>query len=349
MSSADTLVSSLNQLLAKLGLSAIVLESPFDLTPSLLVAVLECILESRLDIPPATRASRDIPSRVQAMKVFLGVLEGDVIQMDVGLSDVDPRRLAAGEWDEVVFIGQLLCWLGKTTGLLPVLPEDTPVEDGPGRFVKTASAERDMRGGAVSPSLPSDTASNTGHSYLSLSRTVPAGSDTTVSSSLSVPPAPLPHADLFDPGSQTISSGQTQARRRAPRCIHEVEELSFMSQDSQSTEDTYCACAPQPLEPLLSSIRPTSTPVRHTGWVHRVDNASELRSFEAHRPHSADRPSPAYGNLISTPRTPLTRATPPGRIFTRHNSPTEYTLALLNERAKLLAELAELKTARSKT
>ena len=46
------------------------------------------------------------------MKVFLGVLEDDVFQADIGLSEIDPRRLVAGQWEEVVFVGGTLCWLG---------------------------------------------------------------------------------------------------------------------------------------------------------------------------------------------------------------------------------------------
>jgi hypothetical protein len=46
-------------------------------------------------------------------------LETDIIKMDVGLSDVDPRALARGEERETVFVGELLCWLGQKSGILP--------------------------------------------------------------------------------------------------------------------------------------------------------------------------------------------------------------------------------------
>src|ERR1700722_11135666 len=104
------LVSSLNTLLLRLQLT-ITLETPYDLIPSLLLAILESILESRLPIPAEVRESFSPANKVQAMKVFLGVMEHDVLQMDVGLSEVDPRKLAMGGWDEVVFVGELLCWL----------------------------------------------------------------------------------------------------------------------------------------------------------------------------------------------------------------------------------------------
>jgi len=66
------------------------------MTPSLLLAVLESILESRLHIPASICASRSSLAKVEAMKVFLGVLECDVLppDEDIGLADIDPRILA---------------------------------------------------------------------------------------------------------------------------------------------------------------------------------------------------------------------------------------------------------------
>ena len=76
---SSPLVVSLNKLLVGLSLP-FTLETPLDLTPSLLLAILESLLESRLPIPPRVRDSRDQASRVQALKIFLGVLENDVIK-----------------------------------------------------------------------------------------------------------------------------------------------------------------------------------------------------------------------------------------------------------------------------
>jgi len=44
------------------------------------------------------------------------VLGNDVLKID--LSDVDPRRLARGEWEEVVYIGILLIRVAKDVGML---------------------------------------------------------------------------------------------------------------------------------------------------------------------------------------------------------------------------------------
>jgi hypothetical protein len=76
---ANPLVVSLNKLIVGLGLP-FELETPLDLTPSFLLAILESLLESRLPIAQAVRESRDQASKVAAMKIFLGVLEHDVIK-----------------------------------------------------------------------------------------------------------------------------------------------------------------------------------------------------------------------------------------------------------------------------
>ncbi|KAJ7596591.1 hypothetical protein C8J56DRAFT_291277 [Mycena floridula] len=112
----ESLVPQLNQLLRALSIP-ITVQSPPDLTPSLLLAILESLLNERLPIADnlrRTAVSRTPESKnaqLQCVKIFLGVLEADVLQMDVGLSTVDPRKLANGEWDEVVFVGELLCWI----------------------------------------------------------------------------------------------------------------------------------------------------------------------------------------------------------------------------------------------
>lgn len=111
------LVDQLNDLLQILNINlSIPIESPMDLTPSLLIAILESILGTRLPFDGSTVTSpqgkTEDMKKVQDMKIFLGVLEHDILGMDVGLSDVDPRRLAKGEWDEVVYVAEILCWIG---------------------------------------------------------------------------------------------------------------------------------------------------------------------------------------------------------------------------------------------
>ncbi|KAF8224267.1 hypothetical protein L208DRAFT_1381130 [Tricholoma matsutake] len=88
--SYDTLLNQLNVLLRALQLP-ILLQSPTDLTPSLLIAIMESLLSKRipLEFSPSRNRSK---TNVHSMKIFLGVLESDILKMDVGLSTVDPRR-----------------------------------------------------------------------------------------------------------------------------------------------------------------------------------------------------------------------------------------------------------------
>ncbi|KAI0647802.1 hypothetical protein C8Q79DRAFT_906611 [Trametes meyenii] len=350
------LVDSLNDLLDKLGMKLpFALDTPFDLTPSLLLGILESILETRLPISATIRSSRDFASRVQAMKIFLGVLESDVLGgMDVGLSDVDPRRLAAGEEEEVVFVGELLRWLGRQRGILPPGAGPSGKDDSP----PTLPARARRR--AASPSSHSTVTSGV-QSNLSMMPTTLAETDTTVMSVASEPLAPLTHAEL--PSLPQLSpSGHDNARsygdsaKPPPRCIHEVEELSFLDGEadvSVSDSTSVCHCACSDAEDDLPVTPTTPLPVRRSGRIHRADEKSEVDFYHSRRvpksaPATISRRAHTYAGLSAsssarTPEHPTGSAT--RRIVTPHNAPTQYTLALLNERARLLDELATLKAA----
>lgn len=120
-----TLVPQLNALLHALQLP-LELELPTELTPSLLIAILESLLQAHISVPDIplkpsdpqenTPAALKYTQDVNRIKVFLGVLQTDVLQEDVGLSGVDPCRLAEGAWEESVFVGELLCWIGRRVG-----------------------------------------------------------------------------------------------------------------------------------------------------------------------------------------------------------------------------------------
>src|SRR5882672_2722486 len=102
-----TLVFQLNALLTSLRIP-IPLISQTDLTPRLLIAILESILGIR--VPIFERDDDSQTSKVQNIKIFLGILETDILKTDVGLSHLDPRRLVCGEREEVTFVAELLCW-----------------------------------------------------------------------------------------------------------------------------------------------------------------------------------------------------------------------------------------------
>ncbi|EIW59402.1 uncharacterized protein TRAVEDRAFT_147380 [Trametes versicolor FP-101664 SS1] len=346
------LVDDLNDLLDKLDMQLpFTLETTFDLTPSLLLGILESILESRLPITAAIRASRDFASKVQAMKIFLGVFESDVLGgVDVGLSDIDPRRLAAGEEEEVMFVGELLCWLGRQRGILPPGAGPSQEDDFPPSLPKQQRA--------MSPSTHSTVTSGI-HSNLSMMPTALAETDTTVMSVASEPLPPLAQAALPDlpslppvPDHAASASGSGSLRRQ-PRCIHEVDDTSFLADLSLESSTSVCHCTTSDAEDDLPATPKSPPPIRRAGWINHADEKSELDFYHRRRaPSSA--PATAARRVHSSPglTTPApmrpresTLGSTPRRIITSHNAPTQYTLALLNERARLLDELAKLKAA----
>lgn len=262
--SQGRLVYALNDLLASIHLP-FTLTSPTHLTPSLLLAILERLISSTLPISPTIRESRSPTSKVQAMKIFLGVLENDVLGIDVGLSELDPRRLADGEWDEVVYVGELLVWLARKLKVMKS-EEDEGRADEAG---EKGQGDVPARGHERSPSTHS-TVTNSAQTNLSMEESRANHSDTSVSSeSTTTPPI----------------------RRRPPRCIHEVEEPSFIipshstsnsSMEGESTEpltdnESYCHC------PTESPPVSRNSSVRLSGWIGKVDQDLELSSFEASR------------------------------------------------------------------
>ena len=282
---SSPLTDGLNDLLDRLRLP-FVLDTPLDLTPSLLLAILESLLQSRLPVSSSIRESRSDAAKIQAMKIFLGVLETDVVNEDIGLSDIDPRRLAAGEWEEVVFIAKLLCWLGKQTGLLP--PKHNSSARLPG-LSSAADGSSEIRESITSPSTRS-TATNSVNSTLSFDKEYQE-SDTTLQSM---------HSDATEIrplGDERLSN---RIPGHLPRCIHEIEDPSFLAQtdeedllraehDSLSHEtgdmaDAYCDCSREegPHTPFYSKDRSSSV-VRYGGYIQEVDAGLELRTFEARK------------------------------------------------------------------
>lgn len=86
-------VERLNQVLESISIP-ITLHSSLDLTPSLLIAILESFLRERLPLSVEARESRTRAGRTEAMKWFLGVLGDDVLGRDLG--EIDPRVLGEG-------------------------------------------------------------------------------------------------------------------------------------------------------------------------------------------------------------------------------------------------------------
>ena len=105
-----------NGLLKELDIP-IALHSLHEITPTLLVAILESLQRERLPLRPAARESKTRHGRLEAMKVFLGVLGDDMLGIDLA-GTVDPRVLAEGGEDEVGMVCEALL-SGVEHGLFP--------------------------------------------------------------------------------------------------------------------------------------------------------------------------------------------------------------------------------------
>ncbi|KAH8998437.1 hypothetical protein EDB92DRAFT_1932894 [Lactarius akahatsu] len=310
--SSSPLVDPLNTLLDLLDLP-FVLDTPLDLTPSLLLAILESLLQSRLPISTSIRESRSDVAKVQAMKIFLGVLETDVLNEDVGLSDIDPRRLAAGEWEEVVFIAELLCWLGKQMGLLPT--KNTSSSKPPERPLSTAGENTGpiLETSHLAPPSARSTASNSIVSGYSFNKEYEE-SDTTVQSANSeVTEAPQPRSERPDPDHR-------HRHRPLPQCIHEIEDPSFLAQEDEDL--SYAEARSFGRDSIETSESDIVGASCDCSWAEAASTP-----FDSKDPSTS---AVRYDGYIQEHQ------------ITRHTSPSQHALALLDERAKLLSRLANL-------
>ncbi|KAL1744981.1 hypothetical protein HDZ31DRAFT_63549 [Schizophyllum fasciatum] len=269
---ASSLVLRLNALLTQLRIP-IAMEFPTDLTPSLLLAILESILGARIPIEKdyrrrLTTQPRDFDAKVHCMKIFLGVLESDVLKVDVNLDKIDPRKLARGDWDEVVYVGDLLCQIGELLGLLP------PRKAGAASTSTSpnTSGRRSRRATASGSSVPSTSMDN---------RSAASDPGPQRSYSRSAPPP---------------SSGAAR-RTGIRRCIHALDTPDLLSTRPRlfepilPAEFTTCHCPAADIPHLAPLTQPTSpgaaaastSPVRRSGYIHAVDEDEELHSFESAR------------------------------------------------------------------
>ena len=279
--STHTLVYQLNALLKSLQLP-ILLQSPTDLTPSLLIGVLESLLSSRIPLEFSPSRSRS-KTNIQSMKVFLGVLESDIVKMDVGLSTIDPRRLANGEWEEVVFVGEVLCWVGMQLGLISESHDD----DDDDQLQYVVENHGDMAvdrpySPSTSSAMSVATKKTTSFSNFSLHR------HTESNTSMSFSDTPLDSSTPVQAPRKLPSLVASPQPSPSARCIHEVPSPSIvLTPDIDNTfpelTSSYYICSETQL--------PQNTTVRDTGYIEPVDEELELRSFESNQSIYDQRPS----------------------------------------------------------
>ncbi|KAG5634590.1 hypothetical protein H0H81_001449 [Sphagnurus paluster] len=302
----ETLVKQLNALLSALQIP-ISLLSPTELTPSLLIAILESMLSTRIpqDNNVQTREIRNL----QNIKIFLGVLETDVLRMDVGLSSLDPRKLANGGLEECVYVGELLCWVGRQLRYVihddPFEPDDLPT----------------IHEHTRSPSTSTTTRQTFTNSNFSIQE-----SNTSIES--------------FRPSTPPPKSTPRK------RCIHELPTPSLIL--SPTLDSSFN------LEHGVSDQEsPRRNPVRYTGYISPVDEELELLSFERSRSSSIRTTMDDSNDVrLSVPKgkcithfyliiSVQTQSASTYSLFALRES-RAHTLALYQERARLLEELARL-------
>lgn len=313
-----TLVAQLNLLLTSLNLP-IPLISPTDLTPSLLIAILESILGMRIPLINSKIDSKQSKaSKIQNMKIFLGVLETDILQKDVGLSELDPRRLADGEWEEVLYIAELLCWIGRRMGYIPRQTkkgEESTFILPPPRKVAVPSPSRTMTIRRPSPKSQLDldaefifqggstvtgSAKKSQQTFSSFISSNGGESVTSLNTGDHEDEAHSQDEDI-ESTSDILSalSPFTQPTRLPPQCIHEVPSPSLLfSFDlpvatppkskaftrhtlGKDDHDTFLYNA-TPIEHDYTGDRSHSS-VRYDGFIEPVDEDLELASFESTR------------------------------------------------------------------
>ncbi|KAF9035904.1 hypothetical protein BJ165DRAFT_1533381 [Panaeolus papilionaceus] len=342
------LVDQLNNLLFSLNVP-LALVSPADLTPTLLMAILESLLGVKIPLlqeydDGSPNAARIL--KVQQMKMFLGVLETDIVQSDVGLSAIDPRRLADGDWDEVCFVGQILCWIGRKEGLIPaeghsMVPMTPPHQTASYHRFRAKEAEQPKPSlsprsllnlearSLFQPRTPSSSC-NTPHAiprFLTDPATGVSDDDEYIDNDsilselhLPLPPHTQDHVDHSLLFSRPINNQGSHG-------VH--EDASF----DANTSHSFCFCPPEvaallPVEHDHPETR-TRLPILHSGYIRPAEEEEELASFESTRSF--------LRTFVPSPDKSRTNRRAVRDQYTK-------TLELLNERARLLSQLAELKT-----
>ncbi|KAI3618237.1 hypothetical protein WG66_005725 [Moniliophthora roreri] len=299
------LTRDLNSLLYRISLP-LTLTSPTELTPTLILAILESILEQRLPLDHEIRRCRTEDAKVICMKMVLGVLQTDVLVQlgaDPGgylttLSVVDPGRLANGDLGEVERVASALCWVGERFSLVT-------------QRSSSASTRKSRSITSSSQSPPH--------------RRAVTESDTSVQNLSMRSDLGLPHLSSFDsPGSSSTISASNK-----PRCIHEVSSPSEEYETGQFRHrhpDPHYSSRDTSAESILAPV--SLPPVRESGYIEEVDEDEEIRSFERSQ------------DSIMIPF--LTTHDSEGRFSVPEGASHVRTVELLKERAQLLYRIAKL-------
>ncbi|RSH83883.1 hypothetical protein EHS25_005498 [Saitozyma podzolica] len=118
----------LHQLLHHLGIPVLP-PSLSSTSPSLLLVILEALVDTKLPLPPSTRLCPTQDDEVSVVKCILGVLADDILAMDLTL--VDPVRVVQGSELEIAVLVMALAVLAKRQGIGLSLPAPSSQMDRP--------------------------------------------------------------------------------------------------------------------------------------------------------------------------------------------------------------------------
>ncbi|KAJ8082988.1 hypothetical protein PM082_008848 [Marasmius tenuissimus] len=327
--SSSSLVRELNDLLLYLDVP-LTLRSPTDLTPSLILALLESILQQRLpEISTDVRTCRTEEARVICVKMVLGILQTDILagteeQMvsALDLTGVDPERLARGGEEEVTRVAKVLCWLGRK-----IMTAEQAVQ-----HVQQGPAHRQRSSSSSCATAPKCSRRSTAFSKTSSSSTRRrAATDPNASIEDSGVGNILPHLSSFE---DIRSRSQLHGRPRQPRRDHEIRSPNSGTEHS-FREDSFLVHADNSNSSSSSFIlAPVAIPpVRQHGYIGEVDEDAELDSFETSRIEMDEK---SHGEVYGTHRHLLDLE------VDFEDAGHARTISLLKERARLLYRIAKL-------
>jgi hypothetical protein len=116
----------LHQLLHNLGIPVLP-PSLSSTSPSLLLVILEALVDTKLPLSRSTRLCCTQDDEVSVVKCILGVLADDILAMDLTL--VDPVRVVQGSELEIAVLVMALAVLAKRQGIELSLPAPSPQLD----------------------------------------------------------------------------------------------------------------------------------------------------------------------------------------------------------------------------
>jgi hypothetical protein len=231
------------------------------------------------------------------------------------LNKIDPRLLAAGEWDEVVFVAEVLCWIGKELGLIPELSPDK----GKSRATDCLDDHLPHERGSAAPPTPSP------------------------SSTITFLPPFTPISPLFTPtlllsvaDDDTLHTSITSPLAASSPLHNPSLPLQYPKSPSQSSNY---------IPPDDASFTRQTPPIRQTGYISLVDHDSELSSYLTHSLSFSSSPPQTPTKSTTTNRHSLPAEVPPWQtlLTTSPDHDPRRTYQLLQQRTQLMEELLQVR------